>query len=227
MPYPLIIAGLAMSAAGAGVQIAGAEESRKAMNSAVDESLARQQQFSQQGRSVFEKSLTGSTPQTAQDQMAEGRDRALNEYQSLQAKSLTGETSAVPFESNQSATNVDKGRTGLSNLAQASLQGYSEWDLQRAIKNLTAEGQLGLISNNARNVASMLPYQVQAASHAGDSLSGIGSLLGTAGGLVGMFGALAPAAAAGTTASTTGTITPAVLNNTYYQPFFNGLKMIA
>jgi hypothetical protein len=61
-----------------------------------------------------------------------------------------------------------------------------------------------VLSTNAQNTASLLPYQLQAAQHAGDTWTGIGSLLSAAGGVAGSLSALAPSVA-GTAAASGGT----------------------
>jgi hypothetical protein len=205
MPYPILLAvGAALSAAGAGAEVVGTQKSQSAMNSAVESELAQQQGYAKQGRSIFEQSLQKSSPATAQSEMAQGQQKAMSDYQRLQSLDLNSAGKQAPFQSDSSALTIDQGRTNLSNVEQAKLQGYSEWDLQQQIKDLQAKGQLGVLSTNAANTASLLPYQLQAAQHAGDSWTGIGSLLSAAGGVAGSLGALAPAAA-GTAAASGGT----------------------
>jgi len=227
MPYPiLLLAGAALSAAGAGVEVVGTQKSQSAMNSAVENELAQQQGYAKQGRNIFEQSLQGSSPQTAQTEMAQGQQKAMSDYQRLQSLDLNSAGKQAPFQSDSSALTVDQGRTNLSNAAQAKLQGYSEWDLQQQIKDLQAKGQLGVLSTNAANTASLLPYQLQAAQHAGDTWTGIGSLLSAAGGITGSLGALGGSlgAAAGEAVPSA---TPYILNNKtnlfqQYQPGFPG-----
>lgn len=187
--WELVLLGLALSAAGAGAQIAGSQESSSAMNQAMSNELATQQQFQKQATNVFQTSLGQSSPTSAQADMAKGQQLAMNQYQKLENTPLSGTSAPAPFGSS-SAQNINAGQKQLSNTAQANLQGYSEWDLQQAIKDLTAKGQLGVIGAQSANAASILPYQLQAASQAGSDLTGIGSLLGAAGGVVGGIGAV-------------------------------------
>lgn len=184
----MLAAGMALSAAGAGAQMAGAANSRSAMNAQVAAEAARQKGYQDQAGKVFDESLQQSTPLTARQQMGQGEDRANAEYKKLE--SLPMGTSTAPFQSGTSGQVLNAGRTQQSNQAQARLQGYTEWDLQQAIKNMSANRQLGVIGTNAHRSAGVSPYEIQQASHAGDTLSGIGSLLGLAGTTVGALGGL-------------------------------------
>jgi hypothetical protein len=210
----LLLAGLALSAGGAAAQAEGAAKDQSAMNTAVEDEVAQQQQYANQGRNVFEQSLSKSGPQTAQADIQQGQEQALTDYQKLEGLDLNASGQSAPFQTDKSALNVDTGRTSLSNAAQAKLQGYSEWDLQQQIKDLQANGQLGVIATNARNTANLLPYQLQAAQHAGDAWTGVGSLLSTAGGVAGSLGALGGLgeAAAATAGEAVPSTTPYILN---------------
>lgn len=187
--WELVLLGLALSAAGAGAQIAGAQQSQSAMNTALGNELQDQAAYQKQASNVFQNSLSQSTPKAAQDQMLQGQQLAQAQYQKLENTPLTGTAAPAAFGS-QGAQDINVGQKQLSNTAQANLQGYSEWDLQQAIKDLTAKGQLGVIGGLAQNRAQILPYQLQVAQQAGGDLTGIGSLLGAAGGVVGGIGAL-------------------------------------
>lgn len=191
MPYPILLAvGAALTAAGAGAEAEGTAQTQSAMNKTVENEVAQQDQYAKQGRNIFEQSLTASSPQTAQTQIQQGQQKALTDYQKLESLDLNASGKQAPFQTDSSALNVDAGRTSLSNAAQAKLQGYSEWELQQQIKDLQAKGQLGVLNTNAANTASLLPYQLQAAQHAGDTWTGIGQLLSAAGGVTGSLGAL-------------------------------------
>lgn len=198
MGYPILLAvGAAVSAAGAGVQEAGVAQSNRAMNNTINDELTQQAEYQKQGQQVFQQSLQQSSPQSTQQQMQQGQQLAQNQYQKLEAAPLS--TGNAPFQSGAPSYQAEvQGRTQNSNASQAALQGYSEWDLQQAIKDLSANSQLGIINRNAAGAASILPYQMQQASHAGDALSGVGSLLGSAGGLVGLYGATSGLGAAAT-----------------------------
>lgn len=189
MGYPILLAaGAALAAAGAGTQMAAASAARSAENQKVTDEMARQAQYQQQGKQAFATSLAQSSQPVAQQQMQQGSDAAMREYQKLEALPLA--SSAAPFQGGGSAQNLEAGRTLQSNQAQANLQGYTKWDLDQAIKNLTANQRLGIIGTNASRSAGVLPYEVQQAAHSQDTLAGIGGLLGTAGSLVGNYGAL-------------------------------------
>lgn len=225
MPYPILLAvGAALSAAGAGADVVGTQQTQSAMNAAVTNELAEQQQYANKGRNIFEQSLTASSPATAQTQIQQGQQKAMSDYQRLQSLDLNASGKATPFQTDSTALNVDTGRTSLSNTAQSKLQGYSEWDLQQQIKDLQAKGQLGVLSTNAQNTASLLPYQLQAAQHAGDTWSGIGSLLSAAGGVTDAFGALGGSALGAAAGEALPSATPLILNKSsnLFQPYQAG-----
>lgn len=187
MGYPILLAvGAALSAAGAGAQIAGASESRSAMNSTMDAFSAREKGLQKKGDTLVQNSLADSTLKASQDQMAQGEKTALDNYSKLEATPLaSGSFGAVnPSDPLQS------GRISQSNQANANLQGLSEYQLQQHIKDVLTGAQLGVIGGFAQQNAGVLPYQLQDASQAGAGLSGIGSLLGTAGSLAALGGGM-------------------------------------
>lgn len=196
MAYPVLVAvGAAAAAAGAGLQIAGAEESTNAMNQALAENIAEQGQYQKQATGVFQQSLEQSSPASAQADMAKGVANAEAQYQQLEsAPESETSTAAQTGSSGQPSSALVRGKTQQSNTSQAALQGYTEWDLQQQIKDLQANQNLGIIGFNSRNLANILPYQVQQASQAGAELTGIGGLVGAAGGVLGTYGATRPQA---------------------------------
>lgn len=178
------------------------QEDTHAMNAAASAEAQRQAGYQKQANQVFQTSLAQSSPGTAQQQMQQGQDKAQAQYQKLESIPLS--TSAAPFQTGQNGQSMVQGQTQLSNNAQAKLQGYSEWDLQQAIKNLTANQQLGIINTNASRSAGVLPYEIQQAGHTGDMLSGIGGLFGAGGSVLGTYGALSSLGAAASTAPSVG-----------------------
>lgn len=189
----LLGAGLGASAAGAGLQYAGQQQSKNAMNNAVGAELARQQQYSNQAHNVFNQSLNQSTPQAAQQQLGQGQQ---------QAQSLISRAQQVPLSySLPSFGDVNTGqqqtRQSLSNQAASQLQGYGTYGLEQYLKDLQARNQLGVINNEAGSSAQVMPYEIQAASQRGAPLEAIGGLLGSLGGLGSIYsltnrGATAP-----------------------------------
>ena len=201
----LEIAGVVAALAGTGMQVEGSQESKSAENDVVSQQLAQQAAYQKQGQGVFEQSLAQSTPQVAQKQMQQGTQNALGEYNKLQAVPMTASSAALPSSTTPGAQRANTASQALisnSQQAAAPLQGYNEYALQQRLKDLSANSQLGQISDFSRASASTMPAQMQDAQSEGQGLSGLGSLLGTVGGLMGLYGAIsAPATAAATTMS--------------------------
>ena len=198
MAWPLI-AGLAVSALGTGLGVAGSAESNKAANNAANQELALQQQYAKQGQKAFGQSFAQSTPQAVQKQIGQGEQHALADYAAanqnkVPALSLsTGNPQADSAEGAQVQQKI-----GQQNQAAASLQGYSSSQLAQYIKDLQAQTQLGQIGTFARNQNQYVyPLQLQQAGQSGSTLSGIGSLLSSLGGLGSIYGAVNPTLASG------------------------------
>jgi len=199
MLYPLLLAGLAASAAGTGMQMAGARKSRKAMEATRAAELARQKKYQEQAGKTFEASLSKSTRANADAAMAEGANRRTSAYDRIAAgnqptalNQVTTNRTVLP-----GPTTANRSAEAWSQLVggnQAKLGGTADWQLGQGIKDTRASQDLAVISDNARGSARILPSELEAASHKGDSLSGWGQLLQAAGAVAGMA---APAGSAG------------------------------
>lgn len=170
----------ALTAAGTGAQMAGASSAQHSMNSKMAAELQRQQEWQKQASNTFAQSLAQSGPDTAQAQMKKGSEDKLAAYNQLGAQpavfSQPGLAVSGPVQSMSQGTTLAN-----SNTVRANLGGLDEWSLNQMIKNIRAQQQLGLIGANSRQSASLLPGELNNASHAGDDLSGIGSLIGSLG----------------------------------------------
>jgi hypothetical protein len=196
---PLTLGGLAVAAAGTGLGLDASVETKNAMNKTAQNELNRQQGYAAQGRKVFNTSLSQSTPQAVQQQMAQGAMNAAQQYKALQQNQppglgqATGTTQQNPFLA-ATQNSLTQGQLQNTNAANAQLQGYGASDVAQAIKDLQARTQLGQIGQFAQSSENVLPLEMQQAQQSHAWESGLGSLLGTVGGLTSLYGALNPAA---------------------------------
>jgi len=180
------LVGVAASAAGTGLSMAGAAESRDRMNRTIEQQLAAQQQFQRQASPVFQQSLQESTPQRVQSQIDLGSQSASEMYNRL--RSLPTGTSSLPTDDRTQSQTQQKIQQQQG--AQAGLQGYQASSLAQWLKDLETRNQLGIISNLSQGQANITGPLLNYAQQAGAGLAGVGSLLGTGGSLLGMWGAL-------------------------------------
>ena len=189
---PLTIAGLLTTVGGATAGVIASSDERNAMNQATQNELNRQQQFTKQGKSIFENSLSQSTPQAVQGQIGQGTQRALAGYQQLQSQQVPGFqqglTQINPNKSFNATENaLTQAKVGQQNNAGAALQGYQQSGVQQGIKDLSARTGLNQIGNFAQASENVLPLELQAAANSRSGLAGIGSLLNTAGGVMSLL----------------------------------------
>jgi hypothetical protein len=152
------------------------------MNSAVQDELNRQQEYSNQAKGVFSQSLLGSQFPAVQQSMASGQQQFGRLASQAQQPGLGYDLPSFGAANTQQQAT----RNMLSNQAMGGLQGYQTYGLNQYLKDLAARTQLGVIGNEARQSASVMPYEVQAAQNVGQGLRAAGSLLGAGGGLLGI-----------------------------------------
>lgn len=190
-----VAAPLLISALGTGLSMTANTEEQNSANKAAENEINLQNQFAQQGKNVFENSLSQSTPQAVQKQINQGQQTAANQYAALQSQGLPGaslntESNPQPQQS-QATENAQVGaKIGQQNAASAALQGYNASDVAQYIKDLQAKTQLGQIGTFAQQSENTLPAQLQQALQSQSTLSGIGSLLSSLGNLGGIYGAI-------------------------------------
>jgi len=215
MYAPLLIAGLAASLGGTGMQIAGNAKAQSALNATRAQEVQQQAGFQKTAQHTVNDSLAQSTMPVAKQQMASGTADRLTAFQALQAAGapLTDQ-SGQPTTTNkviggtpteQAAARAGTAGTAWSNLAanaQATEGGYGDWQTAQNVKNAKATGNLSAIGTQASDAASIYPIEQNVALQKGDQLSGWGQFLQTLGSLS-MMGAsiAAPAAPAAMTAA--------------------------
>ncbi|MDE2098678.1 MAG: hypothetical protein KGL39_15595 [Patescibacteria group bacterium] len=236
---PLALAGLALGAVGTGLSLAGNAKSQSAMNQARANEVAQQADLQNKNNALVQKSIAGSTPATAQQQMDAGAAARNNIWAGLQ-NATTPTASALPATGATTPTSSAAKRTTnaantwntLNQNAAAREGSYSDWQTQQAIKNADTAQQLGINNSFSQQDASLLPLEVQVAGQAGDKLSGWGSIVGALGslaGIAGATGALGGAASAVTPLSQVARypMANAMLNNAANQQSYNTLNPTA
>lgn len=184
------LAALGLSLAGAGTQEYANVKDNNAANAAEQQELARQAQFSNQAKGVFNQSLAQSTPQAAQNQQQQGAAQILGASKAAQLPGLS--LGSVDTGQGNNANNVSyvgsQAENALNQGANAQLQGYTSGNLQQSLQDQQARNQLGAINSNASSWQAALPLQLQQAANSNSGLSALGSLLGTAGQVTGLSG---------------------------------------
>jgi hypothetical protein len=222
MGVPLI-AGLAASAIGTGMQMAASKQEQRRMNQQAQEELSRQKGYRGQADVEFQKSLGKSGVVEARKEIGTGTQNLMDAYKSVQQIPVT--LPGTP--TSPSARSVEDVGTGMMNMrsdvARAKLGGYSEFDIQQMIKNVRAQQNLGLIGTSARMSAGVSPYEIQAAGRSAEGLRGAGSLISTLGSLASVYGGMQAGAAAGKTATAAaGASALGSAGDAYFKRFYGG-----
>lgn len=180
MAFPICGAISALATvAGTGLSIAAQNEQRSAANRAMSQELARQRGYQQKASSAFAASLAGSTPAVAEDTIKAGSAERQADYAKARSVPLTSSASPLPTGASSRLVNpvASAGEDQLSDIARARLAGYTEWDMQQAIKNLRANQALAQIGNFSRGSQNILPMELQSAQNQGQGLAFGGGLL--------------------------------------------------
>lgn len=205
MPYPLAIAALAVSAAGAGAQMAAQSKVRSAEKRATNAEMQRQAGYRNQAAQVVNQSIADSDVTEARDSMAENAAERAAAYNRITGQvqkqvsavpqpriinptSGTG-TAGNPYAANAAAWNRIIGG------AQSKLGGYNDWGLDRGMKLSRGNQDIGLIGNQAAGSSRVLQAELQDAQHEGDALAAGGQVLSAVGALGGAVAATSPTVA--------------------------------
>lgn len=158
----------------------GNQQVNNAISAASRNAAAWQNRYINQGyRNVFLPSLPGQSAEHATEQIAKGAGERQAGYNDLLARSPIPN---APYNPN---SNVDAAKVQAFAQPQAQLGGYTDWQLNQLINQIRTKQELDKASNFAQGQASLVPFNLNAASHAGDAAKGIGSLVDMAA----MFGA--------------------------------------
>lgn len=193
-----VTASIVATVAGSAAQAAGQAKARRAMEGAQQAELTRQKGFQDQSNAAFSESLSHADPQAQEGAKAkaEGERKAAYESANAQARApieatgrnLAGDQTANKvLSSEQGARSAQaQGYAGQQGNAKAALRGFNDIQLGNALYNSRQMQNQGQIGNFMQGSAAVLPYEVQAASHKGDSLKSIGDLLSAAGAIGGI-----------------------------------------
>lgn len=141
-----------------------------AVDAATRNAMGKQNQAISQGYQTWLPWLATTGVDTANRQIAEGAAHRMGTYNNLLSNPLV---QGLPTSSYQ---NVDMAKLNAFAQPQANLGGYSDWALDQLISQIRAKQELDKISNFARGNASLTPFTLNAAQHAGDMAKGIGGL---------------------------------------------------
>lgn len=213
MPYCLPVVAAALAVAGAGASVAGQQKAKSAMNQQTMAELIRQRGIQDKASDEFAKSLGQSGKDTADSQIQEGQKQKESGYAAAQGVPLG--LGSVPLVGGGSPIlNLqDQAQMSQSNRSRAKLGSYDKWQLDQMVKNARANQQQGIFGQQASRSQSILPMELQDASHAGDTLNNWGTALGLAS-TIASLGSTA-GVGAGTTAANTAASTGTTAVNGY------------
>jgi hypothetical protein len=206
-------ASLAMTAAGTYAQYEGQKKANDAMGKAGLEELNRQKGFREQSTTAFNESLGKNSAQSTNKSMEEQYNRYKGAAEgNITAAAATGAGITSKGDTPQIVSDEGAARSftarnsaiqNARNSAMANAFGNSM--IGTNFENARSLQDQAMLANFMKGSASVLPYETQAASHAGDNLKGIGTGLNTAASILGMYGAMQPATAAAAAPATVST----------------------
>ena len=182
-PELTALAGLAVSAAGAGVGMSAAAQSRAASEASIRNALAATKAYQAQATPLALGNIANTGFTQSQKDIAAGKSQALQDYSNI--ANIPGERSPLPVDTNRLAATIAGQRE-----AGATSQGYANMSLLNWLRNQYVNRNLGVIGNLASNVASSAGTMATLAGQRSAGLAGIGSLMSTAGNLAGIYGGL-------------------------------------
>ena len=200
----LLVAGLAATVAGTGASIAGNEAAQHQMEAVRTAERKRQDEVQNQANNVFKKSLSTQGADTAQNTVAKGAAQRQSVYNALKQVAQPVAGSPLPEDqesnpvvntdgatptANRLSTTRNNAWTALTSQAASREGGYQDYANSQELNNAEANRRLGVLNNQARGWAGIMPTEMQVASHAGDALAGWGQLVSALGSTAGMAGA--------------------------------------
>jgi hypothetical protein len=208
-PVSLTIASLALVGAGTAMQMQGEAKAKKAMNEANQLELTRQKGYRDESFGHFDKSLEYNQGETQQHREKKNTDDLNSQFQAAADSVFSGASA----NGNNPMSNVseapkaigdiykksmDEARGSIQNMltAKAALGGFSKMLGATSIQNQNITNAQTPLGNFMRGSAGVLPLELQAASHKGDSAKNMGAILSALGSIAGM-GATGMAAGVG------------------------------
>lgn len=185
-------------AAGTAAQAAGAAKAKKAMNGAREAERIRQKGYQDEASAVFDKSKANAD-KGSQDSQQAASEAARQEAYAKNVEdakapalaigdNLAGDNSASAVINDEAARQSSRATAFAAQQgnAKAALQSFGDLQFNNSIYNNRAGNQLGTLGNFMRGSANVLPYEMEAASHKGDGLNALGSILQLGGTVAGV-----------------------------------------
>lgn len=210
-PVSLAVTSLVATGAGTAMQAAGAAKSRRAMEAAANAERQRQQAYQRDADALFAESLSkqGAEQQIKGTADAEAARLATTQGAQQQTAAVNiptqGATPTVVSDETSARVGAGNAQAAQDAANRAALASFGDVQLGNALMNTRYGQKQGQIGRNMQGSAAVLGLETEAASHRGDSLKGIGSLLNAGGQIAGLGSAMGwgAAAAPATTAATT------------------------
>lgn len=180
---------VAAAAAGTALSVAASKQDQSAVSSARASAAKTESGYQNQASAVFNKQLPNDTAGAANAEMAKGQQQRQNVFSQLQqlaqpSGQATNPNAPEPVQAAQARSNAQTSSVAQNISNAASKQGsYGDWTTALGVQNTGVNSNLGVINNEARGRANLLPLQITAASHKGDFLRGWGSIVSSLGSL--------------------------------------------
>lgn len=181
----------ALMAAGTAANYAGAQKSKRAMNEMQALELERQKKLQGRSDELLNESVSKSGAEKAEADIDDAAAKRGDAYEKVLPPASSKE-SALSSQLGVSADNrvigaevaaqntqaENRGRNLAASLA--SMGGVTDQNLMTAIMNNRALQQQQQVGNFMQGSAGVLPFEMEAASHKGDKLKGLGDILNAA-----------------------------------------------
>ena len=207
---PLLAAGLVAAAAGTAMEMYANKEDQNAINAAESSTFDTLSKDQQKATALWQQNESQQGADTANREISSGaaaRNSLANQLiQATQPSTgtplpATGGTNKAIAGATARANTAGNAWSNTVNRAQSQEGGYSDWQTALGVGNANTNEGIGVINTMARGTANLLPLEVQAASHKGDSLGAWGSIVSALGSAAMFGGATSGAAAAPDTIS--------------------------
>ncbi len=228
--------------ASAGTSYAANRKSQKAMEGTVAEESARQRRFRDQQAGVLDQSTASRSASKTKEEMAIDAAKTNAEADAATKANMAGSTDApaAVAPSASSSSNVsdsysrEAGRANASsadaNARQAALNAFGNTMTAQQINNTKYAQDSAVLANMSQGSLGVLPYELQAASKAGDKLKTLSQVLSLAsiysGYQAGLGKSLGPASWGEVFNPTAANVAPAA-NATVATPAFKSLNVPA
>ncbi|CAB4135526.1 hypothetical protein UFOVP291_34 [uncultured Caudovirales phage] len=174
------------------MQAAGAAKSRRAMEAAANAERQRQQAYQRDADALFAESLSkqGAEQQIKGTADAEAARLAATQGAQQQTAAVNiptqGATPTVVSDETSARVGTGNAQAAQDAANRAALASFGDVQLGNALMNTRYGQKQGQIGRNMQGSANVLALETEAASHRGDSLKGIGSLLNAGGQIAGL-----------------------------------------